>query len=49
MKLKFRAWDKENKICLYNVQDACDTLSGHVKYDDGVFVKGEDLEEANEN
>ncbi|MEE6669678.1 YopX family protein [Pediococcus acidilactici] len=33
--VKFRAWDKENEIYLYNVQDAYDTLSGHVKYDDG--------------
>ena len=33
--IKFRAWDKENGIYLYNVQDAYDTLSGHVKYDDG--------------
>lgn len=32
---KFRAWDKGNKIYLYNVQDAYDTLSGFVKYDDG--------------
>lgn len=33
--IKFRAWDKENGIYLYNVQDAYDTLSGFVKYDDG--------------
>ncbi|KAB1954461.1 YopX family protein [Lactiplantibacillus plantarum] len=33
--IKFRAWDKENGIYLYNVQDAYDTLSGLVKYDDG--------------
>ena len=33
--IKFRAWDKENKIYLYNVQCAYDTLSGFVKYDDG--------------
>lgn len=33
--IKFRAWDKERKIYLYNVQDAYDTLSGFVKYDDG--------------
>ena len=32
---KFRAWDKRTKIYLYNVQDAYDTLSGFVKYDDG--------------
>lgn len=33
--IKFRAWDKEDEIYLYNVQDAYDTLSGFVKYDDG--------------
>ncbi|WP_087842889.1 YopX family protein [Lactiplantibacillus plantarum] len=33
--IKFRAWDKENEIYLYNVQDAYDALSGYVKYDDG--------------
>lgn len=33
--IKFRAWDKESEIYLYNVQDAYDTLSGFVKYDDG--------------
>lgn len=33
--IKFRAWDKGNRIYLYNVQDAYDTLSGFVKYDDG--------------
>ncbi|MCG0892481.1 prophage Lp2 protein 26 [Lactiplantibacillus plantarum] len=33
--IKFRAWDKLNGIYLYNVQDAYDTLSGFVKYDDG--------------
>lgn len=33
--IKFRAWDKENEIYLYNVQDAYDMLSGFVKYDDG--------------
>ncbi|MDG2544905.1 YopX family protein [Lactiplantibacillus plantarum] len=33
--IKFRAWDKENEIYLYNVQDAYDTLSGFVKYGDG--------------
>ena len=32
---KFRAWDKGNKIYLYNVQYAYDMLSGFVKYDDG--------------
>ncbi|MCG0771612.1 prophage Lp2 protein 26 [Lactiplantibacillus plantarum] len=35
MMIKFRAWDKENEIYLYNVQDAYDMLSGFVKYDDG--------------
>ncbi|MGA3408849.1 YopX family protein [Lactiplantibacillus pentosus] len=33
--IKFRAWDKGNEVYLYNVQDAYDTLSGFVKYDDG--------------
>ncbi|WP_063846808.1 YopX family protein [Lactiplantibacillus plantarum] len=33
--IKFRAWDKQNEIYLYNVQDAYDTLGGFVKYDDG--------------
>ena len=33
--IKFRAWDKRSGIYLYNVQDAYDTLSGFVKYDDG--------------
>lgn len=33
--IKFRAWDKSHKIYLYDVQDAYDTLSGHVKYDNG--------------
>lgn len=33
--IKFRAWDKENEIYLYNAQDAYDMLSGFVKYDDG--------------
>ncbi|MEW4664016.1 YopX family protein [Lactiplantibacillus plantarum] len=33
--IKFRAWDKENEIYLYNVQDAYDMLSGFVKCDDG--------------
>ncbi len=32
---KFRAWDNRIEAYLYNVQDAYDTLSGHVKYDDG--------------
>ena len=33
--IKFRAWDKENEVYLYNIQDAYDTLSGLVKYDNG--------------
>lgn len=33
--IKFRAWDKESEIYLYNVQDAYDTLSGFVKYENG--------------
>uniref|UniRef100_UPI001F30400F YopX family protein n=1 Tax=Lactiplantibacillus plantarum TaxID=1590 RepID=UPI001F30400F len=33
--IKFRAWDKEKEIYIYNVQDAYDMLSGLVKYDDG--------------
>ena len=33
--IKFRAWNKGSEIYLYNVQDAYDTLSGFVKYDDG--------------
>ncbi|WP_353726291.1 YopX family protein [Lactiplantibacillus plantarum] len=33
--IKFRAWDKENEIYLYNVQYAYDKLGGFVKYDDG--------------
>lgn len=33
--IKFRAWDNGNKIYLYNIQDAYDTLSGFVKYNDG--------------
>ena len=39
--IKFRAWDKENKRYLYNVQDAYDPLSGHVKYENGEYVKYE--------
>ena len=35
MMIKFRAWDKRSGIYLYNVQDAYDTLSGFVKYDNG--------------
>ena len=33
--IKFRAWDKKTECYLYNIQDAYDTLSGHVKYDNG--------------
>ncbi|KZT80993.1 Phage protein [Lactiplantibacillus plantarum] len=36
--IKFRAWDKGNEIYLYDVQDAYDTLSGNVKYDDGEYA-----------
>jgi len=32
---KFRAWNKRSEIYLYNVQDAYDTLSGFVKYENG--------------
>ena len=33
--IKFRVWDKRSEIYLYNVQDAYDTLSRFVKYDNG--------------
>lgn len=33
--IKFRAWDKRTECYLYDIQDAYDTLSGFVKYDDG--------------
>lgn len=33
--IKFRAWDKVHECYLYDVQDAYDTLSGCVKYEDG--------------
>jgi len=33
--IKFRAWDNVNGFYLYNIQEAYDTLSGFVKYDDG--------------
>lgn len=33
--VKFRAWDKRTECYLYNIQDAYDTLSGFLKYDDG--------------
>ena len=36
--IKFRAWDKRSGIYLYDVQDAYDTLSGFVKYDDGTYA-----------
>ncbi|WP_267160756.1 YopX family protein [Levilactobacillus brevis] len=36
---KFRAWDKENEIYLYNVQYAYDTLSGFVKYGNGEYAE----------
>lgn len=35
MMIKFRAWDKRSETYLYNVQDAYDTLSGFVKYENG--------------
>lgn len=37
--IKFRAWDNENEIYLYNVQNAYETLGGFVKYDDGKDAK----------
>ena len=33
--IKFRAWDNRSETYLYNVQNAYDTLSGTVTYDDG--------------
>ena len=36
--IKFRAWDKDNKIYLYNVQNAYDMILGFLKYDDGEFA-----------
>ncbi|WP_423492931.1 YopX family protein [Lacticaseibacillus paracasei] len=33
--IKFRAWDKVYECYLYDVQNAYDTLSGCVKYEDG--------------
>ncbi len=33
--IKFRAWDKVHECYLYDIQDAYDTLSGFVKYEDG--------------
>jgi len=33
--IKFRAWNKISKIYLYNVQNAYDTISGFVKYENG--------------
>ncbi len=33
--IKFRAWDKGNELYLYDVQEAYDTLSGLVKYENG--------------
>lgn len=41
--LKFRVWDKENKIYFYNVQDAYDMLSGFIKHDDGKDVDYEEV------
>lgn len=36
--IKFRAWDKENGIYLYDVQRAYDMMSGLVKYNDGEYA-----------
>lgn len=36
--IKFRAWDKENEIYLYNVQYAYEKMMGIVKSDDGEAV-----------
>jgi uncharacterized phage protein (TIGR01671 family) len=33
--IKFRAWDKVHECYLYDVQNAYDTLSGCVKYENG--------------
>lgn len=33
--IKFRAWDKAQECYLYDVQNAYDTLSGCVKYENG--------------
>ena len=33
--IKFRAWDKGQECYLYDIQEAYDTLSGWVKYEDG--------------
>lgn len=33
--IKFRAWDKEKEIYLYDMQNAYDMVWGFVKYDDG--------------
>ena len=33
--IKFRAWDKKTECYLYDIQDAYDTLSGCVKYENG--------------
>ena len=36
--IKFRAWDNDNKVYLYNVQNAYDMILGFLKYDDGEFA-----------
>ncbi|WP_331220745.1 YopX family protein [Pediococcus pentosaceus] len=36
--IKFRAWDNENGIHLYDVQRAYDMMSGLVKYNDGEYA-----------
>lgn len=36
--IKFRAWDNENGIYLYDVQRAYDMMSGLVKYNDGEYA-----------
>lgn len=37
--IKFRAWDKEKEIYLYDVQSAYDMVWGFVKYDDGEVAR----------
>ncbi|MFR0563676.1 YopX family protein [Lacticaseibacillus paracasei] len=36
--IKFRAWDKAYECYLYDVQNAYDTLSGCVKYENGEYA-----------
>lgn len=33
--IKFRAWDNDNGLYLYNIQDAYDLIDGFVKYENG--------------